>query len=388
MKIKTLIVIVGILAVLSIAVFFLRRPSAAPQQDKRVGQPLVSAAQLDKAARLRLSDAGKSVTLLRQADGSWHVENYHAFPADFSKLSQFVNSLTEANVTRLVSSRPEVVSRLEFKDTRIELADDAGQELWSVVLGKTADTGGRYLRFGAESAAYLASLNAWLDTEPKNWADSQLLSLKAEDIAKIEVPFGGETPVTISRGKATDNWATEKTPEGQRVNASKVSSLLSSVTALRFTDTTEKGDANAAAAKENARTFTLTTFDGKTCRIALGRRPEEKKLKTPAASGGATPDFTKNSPVNPDGTVKPIDPAKPDLPEFETIPAGPVFAFITASDEKARVNELMQKRAFQVAEYVFTGLPQKSAELFEPAPAPTPTPAPSTATDAKPAGTP
>jgi hypothetical protein len=32
----------------------------------------------------------------------------------------------------------------------------------------------------------------------------------------------------------------------------------------------------------------------------------------------------------------------------------------------------MQKRAYQVSEYIFTGLPQKVEELFEPAPAPAP----------------
>lgn len=54
-------------------------------------------------------------------------------------------------------------------------------------------------------------------------------------------------------------------------------------------------------------------------------------------------------------------------PEFETIPAGPVYAFVTHSDDSAPVNALMQKRAFQVYEYTFTGLPQTPDELFEPA---------------------
>jgi hypothetical protein len=32
----------------------------------------------------------------------------------------------------------------------------------------------------------------------------------------------------------------------------------------------------------------------------------------------------------------------------------------------------MQKRAFQISDYTFTGLPQKPEELFEPAPPPAP----------------
>ncbi|MFM9079970.1 MAG: hypothetical protein ACKOTE_07520, partial [Opitutaceae bacterium] len=69
---------------------------------------------------------------------------------------------------------------------------------------------------------------------------------------------------------------------------------------------------------------------------------------------------------------------KPLAPEFETIPAGPVFAFVSHSDASAPVNSHMAKRAFQIAEFAFTGLPQKADELFEaapPPPAPSPAPA-------------
>jgi hypothetical protein len=38
------------------------------------------------------------------------------------------------------------------------------------------------------------------------------------------------------------------------------------------------------------------------------------------------------------------------------------------SNPKAAVNALMRKRACQIDEYTFTSLPQKAADLFEPAP--------------------
>jgi hypothetical protein len=76
---------------------------------------------------------------------------------------------------------------------------------------------------------------------------------------------------------------------------------------------------------------------------------------------------------------------KPLAPEFETIPAGPVFAYITHSEGSQPINALMQKRAFQIAEYSFTSLPQKAEDLFEPIPPPPPAPAPA---PAPPAGAP
>ena len=131
-------------------------------------------------------------------------------------------------------------------------------------------------------------------------------------------------------------------------------------------------DPNAVAAKANERLFKIETFDKKVLKIALGRKPEEKKLKpiTPPAEGqsalaslGTAADMLKK-----DADGKPAEPAKPIAPEFETIPAGPVFVNIASSDASASVNALMQKRAFQISDYTFTSLPQKSDELFEPAP--------------------
>lgn len=129
----------------------------------------------------------------------------------------------------------------------------------------------------------------------------------------------------------------------------------------------------------------LTTFDGKTLTVTLGRKPEEKKLKPPTAptNGTAGPaalgsvsDLTKqgNTKESTPGAAKAGD--QPLAPEFETVPAGPVYVAITSSDATAQVNTLMQKRAFQVSDYVFTGLPQKAEELFESATPPAPTPMP------------
>jgi hypothetical protein len=391
MKLRNLVFTVAALAALSAIVFVARRPAPPPSADARLGQPLADKSAIEKAAKLRLSDQGKTVTLVRQPDATWRVASYFDLPADFSKLSNFVGTLTDAKLDRLVSTNAERIARLEFKDTKVELLDAADKELWSVTLGKNADTGGRYVRFGTEQKAYLANLNAWLDPEQKNWASTELLNLKPDDIARIEITFppaaaGASEPmiVTVSRTKKGEAWTADKTPAGQKVQADKIASLLGSLGSVRFSDTNDLTDANATAAKANQRVFKLTTFDGKTVTVALGRKPEEKKLRPPTATTdgktgpaalGTVADFTKKDAVPVAGAVtpaapSPAEPAKPLAPEFETIPAGPVFAFVASSDSAAPVNALMQKRAFQVSEVTFTGLPQKADEIFESAPPP------------------
>lgn len=378
MKLKSIVRTIAILAALSAVAFFATRPTPAPVADTRIGQPLADRAIVEKATTLRLNDQGKTVTLVRQADATWKVSSYHDFPADFSKLATFIGSLTDAKLERLVTSSPARIALLEFKDTKIELLDATDKELWSVTLGKNPDTGsGRYVRYGAEAKAFLASLSAYLDTDSKNWANTELLALKVDDVAKIEIPFvaanaSEPTSLTVSRATKDAPWTAEKTPDGQKLKADKISAVLSSLSSIRFSETNDLTDANAVAAKATERLFKIETFDKKVLKIALGRKPEEKKLKpiAPPAEGqsalsslGTAADMLKK-----DADGKPADPAKPIAPEFETIPAGPVFVSIASSDASASVNALMQKRAFQISDYTFTSLPQKSDELFEPAP--------------------
>ena len=366
----------------SAGAFLLQRPAPPPPADARLNQPMVDRAVIEKATTLRIADAGKVIELTRQADGSWKVPSYFDMAADFGKLSGFVGNLTEAKLQRLVTSNAERIARLEFKDTKVELLDGAGKVVFNVTLGKNPETGGgRFVRFGDEPKAFLASFSAWLDTEARNWANAELTNIKPDDVAKVEIPFAEGGAITVSRAKKEDAWTSDKTPAGQKLKADRVASLLSSVGTVRFTDSTATDDANAAAAKANQRVFKLTTFDNKTITVALGRKPEEKKLKPPAASAdgktgpaalGSVADLAKKDDAKA-GEAKKDD--KPLAPEFETIPAGPVFAFVAHSDSSAPVNGLMTKRAFQIAEYTFTGLPQKSEELFEAAPPP---PAPAT----------
>jgi len=385
MKIKTLIVSILVLAALSIGAYLARRPTAPVVADARINQPLVDRAVIEKAMKLRLTDAGKTVELSRQPDGTWRVPSYYDMAADFNKLSGFVGNLTDAKLQRLVTTSAERIARLEFKDTKIELLDAAGKPLRTLTLGKNAETGGgRYVRFGDEPKAFLTNLSAWLDTEPKNWANAELINLKPDEIAKIEIPFAEGGPITVSRAKKEDPWVAENAPAGQKVKADKIASLLGSIGTIRFSDTNALDDANVTAAKANLRTFKLETFDQKVVKVSLGRKPEEKKLKPPTegktglAALGSITDLAKKEGETKPGEEKKDD--KPLAPEFETIPAGPVVAIIAHSDASAPVNALMEKRAFQISDYTFTGLPQKADELFEPAPAPA---APITTTDEK-----
>jgi hypothetical protein len=370
MRLKTLILSVLVLAALAAAVYFLRRPDAAPAADARLGQPLLDRAIAEKATRLSLSDGGKTVLATRQADGTWTVPSYFDLPAEFSKLTSFVGTLTDAKIQRLVTTNPARIARLGFKDTTVALQDSAGHELWSIMLGKTPEEGGgRFVQFGHEPKAYLTDFSGWLDADSKNWADPALLSLKPETIAQVEILSADGGDLVFSRAKKDAPWTADKTPAGQRVKADRIASLLGSIGTLRFSETSDPTDANVVAARANLRTYKLTTFDHKTITVALGRKPEVKKLKAPAPATepAKNAEAAKEPGSKPAELPKPAD-AKPPAPEYDITPAGPVYVFINESGASSPINAAMAKRAFEIPEFTFTGLPQKNDEFFEAVP--------------------
>jgi hypothetical protein len=360
MKLRTIIVTVAILAALSLVAYLGNRPKPAPAADPRVGGVLLDSDTAAKAAGLVVQDQGKKVELTRSASGQWTVLSYYNFPADVDKISRLAQDLNEAKIDRQVTENPERMAHLGFTDSSIIFKDASGGQLWRLDIGKEPDSGnGRFIRFGDEPKAFFSGVHIWLDTDAKGWANAQLVTVKSEEIATISIPFDSGPPIVASRPKKDAPWTTGATPAGQRVSADKISTLLTSLTGLKFTETVDTGDAAVAAAAPHMRTLTLTTFDGKVITVSLGRKPEEKKLK--AASMDAKDGLASLGKLTDTKAA-----AAPAVPQFDTIPAGPVFASISSSDAHAAVNEMMKKRAFEVDDYIFTGLPQKPDELFEP----------------------
>ena len=361
MKPKTLLIVVILLAALSAAAWFFNRPSLpASASDPRLNQPLLPPAAAENAARLSLTVKGANVTLARpSASSGWVVTSNHDLPADFAKLASLVQNLTGTRVERFVTASPDRLSRLGFPDTAITVADSTGQSILALTLGKDADGGGRYLSFNKENKAYLARIETAFDADPRNWTDTALLRFSAADIAKVTFDF--PSPLTLSRANASAPFAADTVPAGRRLKTDTVPSLLSTLSSMRFTETTAIDDPQATGARAAARTVTLTTFDGKTLVFALGRRPEHAVDSAYATRAAPAPFFIRDTSPAPAVLLGNLT---------EKIPPGPVFAFIKHSDTSAPINALMQKRAFQVGDFALTSLPADSTAFFEPIPPP------------------
>lgn len=387
MKLKPLLLVVAGLGAVSALVYWRQRtPVADATVDPRVGQELLAADALKSARSLAITGGDKqTVTVVADEKGErWTVNEYHGLPADFDKLMSTFESLRTAKVDRAIGSAA-AQERLGFAGEKIELKDAAGKVLATLNLGKTADNGGRFIRYGDEKKSYLVDFNAWIDATPKNWAAAQLLKLKPEDVAAVDVKFADGTGVAAKRTEDGKAWTGADLPAGKEIKGSAIDSLLSQLTGLRFSETTATDEADAVAAKAHTTTATLTLKNGTSYTVALGRRPAPPAAPTAGPVSATTPPvgidgktgeiLTPAVPPTVAAPAAPAAPATPAAPPPPPPPPGPVYAFVASNRAEEPINALMQKRAFQVGEWIYTSLPANRDALLQEKPAPAPPPA-------------
>src|SRR5690606_23590348 len=97
-----------------------------------------------------------------------------------------------------------------------------------------------YVRFddADDAAAYLTAYNGYLDTTAKNWAHSKLLALEAADIARVTYTLPDAPAFSVSRENADATWTSTDLPAGATLKTTAVTSLVSNLANLRFSDTT------------------------------------------------------------------------------------------------------------------------------------------------------
>ncbi len=359
MRLRPLLLSLAVLVPAAGVVWLVQRPApVATADDARLGQRVADPAVVANAARVRIKTGGKTVELVREGE-RWTVAGTPVLPADASRLNRLATDLVSPKVERLVSARPEKIAGYELDSASVTFLDSDGKALLDLDLGKTPEGGGRLIRYGDESKAYLARLNVYLEADEASWRDTALVSgLKAEDIAAVSIAFPDTSaPVVVSRAKAGDPWTSPVTPAGQQVKASLITSQTSNLSGLRYTNVAPNLDPGVVAARILPREVTVTTFSGRTVKISFARAPEPPPAPKPAVKEGET--------------------APPEPPA----PPRPVYVEVTDSQPDAVLAAAAKTHAFEVAEWIFTGLPAKSADLFEPVPAP-PAPAAPAATPA------
>jgi hypothetical protein len=349
MKLRPLLLTLAVLAPATALVWWLGRPAPATSTaDPRVGQRLADPAALASATRVTVRSGGKTVELARAEGERWTLLGDPVLPADASRLTRLTSELLKPRIERVVSSSPTRLATFDLEGTGLAYTDASGGPVLDLDLGKTLEGGTRILRFGGEPLAYAARIDAWIDAEPASWRDTALVAgLQPADVASVRIGFSDTpVPVVVSRTGADQRWTSPSTPAGQQVKATLLTSQLGNLTNLRYTGVAPRLDPGVVAARIFPREIGLTTFSGRTLTLSFGRAPETPTPPAPEPKAG------EEAPAPPPPAPRPV------YLEFKDSIANPTLEAASRT------------HVFEVAESIFSGLPAKPDDLFEPVPEP------------------
>lgn len=181
-----------------------------PVTSGRLDKPVLAGLDVNAVRAIDIRKGGEALRLARQ-ESAWVVTNAHGYPADFAKVRQNLIAIKDLKIGDVQRGMrlegPEVIT--------VDLQGDAGKSLATLRLGSQRQRQGgdemgfsmpgegRYVATGQSDEAYLVkdSLTSFTP-DAKSWMDTQLLSIPAADIEKIELAGAGET-VTLDRSSGT-----------------------------------------------------------------------------------------------------------------------------------------------------------------------------------------
>ena len=367
MNLKTLSISVLILAILSGIVAWLNRPVIATDTEPRVGHSLLADIAANETTDLTISREAETVELKQDDEQIWRVTSYHNLPADAEKLRRLVQELAGAKIVRVVTRNPERASRLGLGGSSVTFNSSGSSS--TITFGKNAQRGGRYLKLddADDAPVYLTAATTFLDTTAKNWATADLTTFEAADIKQLEIKFAAGEQIAITRDDADAEWQAVGLAPDERLRSAGISSLLNQLSSLRFTETASPDAEAVVAASAQQSTFKLTTFSDETLTVSIGRQPEQIVIKEDAADPVAAVVELTTAPGAP-----PENPENALEEMTETIPAGPVYVSFDGPTNLAPLVGAQSTLAFQLADYIFTGLPAERAGLIDHAPPPPP----------------
>ncbi|EPX62769.1 hypothetical protein D187_008957 [Cystobacter fuscus DSM 2262] len=282
---KTTIIVLGIFAVLLVAVLATREDHVSVGV-RKLELPRVDK---DKVSSIELSGA-RSARLEKEGDG-WRVVDpakpEQKYVADESLVTSALDALGELRHPDFVTDRAETHAEYELDDAKgLKLkVVQSGTPAIELVLGKAAKNGGAYVREAGKNEVFVARgrLDWTVRKDVKGWRKRALLSLKPEDLTQLTLRSKDGEVLTLNAGSKPGEWSVAEgttLPPNFRFDpglAEQVARQLSSLSAQDFLEGEAAADPATGLGGAHD-TVEAKLKDGKTIAVHLA----------PAGKDGAT----------------------------------------------------------------------------------------------------
>ncbi len=195
MKIKQLLVLIGVLVVLGLLVLIFENPFGKSEEQKKVEEAglLFPYFNKENVAKIEIISAfGLTTTILVKQADLWLVETMDNYPADQTAVKELLDKVAEMKTVQRASSNPEKQAVFEVDSSGVEakLIDTSGNVHAHLFAGKT--TPGifySYVRAADSNDVYIVNghLKSTFDKGYRSWRDRTIFSFLKEDVTHLTI---------------------------------------------------------------------------------------------------------------------------------------------------------------------------------------------------------
>ncbi|HEX4481605.1 MAG TPA: DUF4340 domain-containing protein [Rudaea sp.] len=391
MKTKTLYILIGAAVIALIIAFAMNRASAPKVDVADRALPVVPGLKdhVNDITGLTFTGAGDKilVTLRREKDG-WSIAEKSSYPADLTKLREFLLKLSQATVIEEKTSNPKRYAELGVDDVkdanatgvRVDIAGLAQPTKLIIGNFNGAGGGGTFVRRDGDAQSVLASGNLTVAKNVNDWEKRDLADIPSSRIQSVTLTSAeGKTWKAYKEQPGDANLKVADVPKGREVSsdyaANSVSTVLSN---LRADDATTSKD--AAPPDKTAKAHYVTT-DGLIIDATTWQKDNKDhaqftvSLDTAAANADIDRAQAKAK-ADYDATTakKPAADAKPEVQQAE--PPKPLAVSDPAKDRQQKLDALNAEVAtlkktfdgwtFTLPTYKYTDLTKSIDDVLKP----------------------
>lgn len=273
MKAKTLYGLVAAAVIALIAAWWInssQRPISETAEQTRMLLPGLRE-QVNDVGTVTLTGAEDKVlvTLKRGADG-WSIAEKSGYPADVTKLREFLLKLADATVLEQKTSNPKLYAELgvddvKGKDAKGVLVALEGQKTpVKLIVGNFngAGGGGTFVRRDGDAQSLLVKGNLTVDKGVADWEKKDLADIAANRVRQVAVARPDGKTLKVYKDQPGDaNFKVADVPKGREVSSDFVANPVGAVlSGLRADDVFPGKD--VAPPDKDVYKASYSTFDG------------------------------------------------------------------------------------------------------------------------------
>jgi hypothetical protein len=266
-----------------------------PENVATLGRSLFKDLKVADIAVIRIVEPKGALTLQRK-DDRWVIAERGEFPADLSRVREFVLKVIGLKVgqSEPLGEKDRARLNLDASGTKVEFKGADGKDLGVFVVGRKyfkrevenpekANPDGRFVGLPQEAGtAYLVGDPLTQATvKTAEWIDRS--SFQVEKVKTLHVRYPGGEGWRIDRRADNAEWKLANAKPGEKLDISRANSASYSLSLLELADVAPKGDADTGLDKPT--TIDATTLEGAAYAIKVGKLAGENYYVTFTASG-------------------------------------------------------------------------------------------------------